>query len=344
MKTTMPCPCLLLSLAAVGASVAFAATAAAEDAGPRALSWWVEGRPWTCSDPVGAVARHVSLACDASGGRCRIAARRDQADRIASIACGAAGGPWRLVAEDRTGEPLWSVVLAGDDDARVRKAALWIARADSGDAAADPIVDAPPPAEAKPVDAAPPPAPPAPCDPPPPPAPPTVLAPAGAPPAAETPAATHLFGDGGRIAMTASFLSAASATSVQSLHVTEPMAGARFTTALRLLPEVHAGAAIDGITTLTNGDSSTYSHLGGLVALGAPYARDWLGASLEGGVALMSTSAAAPGNVAKSTYGKGTVVVQWPREDGIRPYLAVSYLTSRDAMNESLVADLGVAW
>jgi hypothetical protein len=340
MNTRMLCPRLLLSLAAVGISLVFTATAAAEDAGPRALSWWVEGRPWTCSDPVGAVARHVSLACDASGGRCRIAARRDEADRIASIACGTGNGPWRLIAEDRTGEPLWSVVLAGDEDARVRKAALWIARAESADAVADPAVDAPPAPQAKPAEptlSAPP------SDPPAPPEPPTVAASPAAPPAAEAPAAAHVSGDGGRIAMTASLMTAASAPPGQP-GPPVPMAGARFAAALGLATDVYAGAAIDAVTTLSNGDSTTYSHLGGLVAVGAPYAHDWLGASLEGGLALNSTSAAAPGNIAKSPYGKGTLVVQWPRENGVRPYLSASYLASRDDMNRSLVLDLGLAW
>ena len=340
MKTTMLRPRNWLSLAAAGASLVAASTAAAEDAGPRALSWWVEGRPWTCSDPVGAVARHVSLACDAS--RCRIAARREDADRIAAIACGTGGGPWRLVAEDRSGEALWSVVLGGDDDARVRKAALWIARAESSEALTDPALDRPTPVKERAASPAPSPAQPVqpmqavpPTD---------IAAPPQAPPVAETPAATHAAGDGHPVTMTASLETAAAAAAVQSGRAIQPMAGARFSAALRLLPELHAGAAVDGITTIANGETSTYSHLGGLVAVGAPYAHDWVGASVEGGVALMSTSAAAPGKVLTSPYGKGTFIVQWPREGGIRPYLAVSYLASRDAMNYSLVTDLGVAW
>ena len=43
-------------------------------------------------------------------------------------------------------------------------------------------------------------------------------------------------------------------------------------------------------------------------------------------------------------YGKGTVVLQLPRERGIRPYLALSYIGSDDGMNQTVAADLGLAW
>jgi hypothetical protein len=94
------------------------------------VSWWVEGRPWTCADPVAPVARQAALACDASGGTCRIAQTREEADRIAALSCAADRSAWRLDAEDRAGRVLWSVVLTGDPDARARKAGLWIARAE----------------------------------------------------------------------------------------------------------------------------------------------------------------------------------------------------------------------
>jgi hypothetical protein len=79
---------------------------------------------------VAPVARQAELACDASGGHCRIAQTRDEADRIAALSCAADRSAWRLDAEDRAGRVLWSIVLTGDPDARARKAGLWIARAE----------------------------------------------------------------------------------------------------------------------------------------------------------------------------------------------------------------------
>jgi hypothetical protein len=120
------------------------------------VSWWVEGRPWNCADPVAPVARQAELACDAAGGRCRVARTRDEADRIAALTCGADGSAWRLDAEDRTGRVVWSVVLTGDVEGRARKAGLWIARAEEGgppgedQAAAADAPPAPPSAAAAP--------------------------------------------------------------------------------------------------------------------------------------------------------------------------------------------------
>jgi len=79
---------------------------------------------------VAPIARQAELACDAAGGRCRVARSRDEADRIAAVTCGVDGNAWRLDAEDRTGRVVWSVVLTGDVEARARKAGLWIARAE----------------------------------------------------------------------------------------------------------------------------------------------------------------------------------------------------------------------
>jgi hypothetical protein len=170
--------------------------------------------------------------------------------------------------------------------------------------------------------------------------------------------------DTSRVAMTASLVTAAQRGSFGEPRDSQPMAGARFAAAMRLSGDLFAGAAVDGITTPEPhaSDHTVYSHLGVLVALGAPYSHDWVGASVEGGVSLSTPGAPSsvsvsapggapssgdgspPGRVAAVPYAKGTVVVQWPRDRGIRPYLALSYLTSRDAMNSALVADLGVAW
>ena len=131
----------------IAAALLCAATAHAEEPSPRVL-WWVEGRPWSCSDLVGPVARQVELACDASRQRCGIATNRAAASRIASLACAPEGQGFRLDAEDPAGHPLWSVALAGDEETRARKAAMWIARADTD----GPLLDAvPPPAVTPPA-------------------------------------------------------------------------------------------------------------------------------------------------------------------------------------------------
>jgi hypothetical protein len=141
--------------------------ARADEGGPSPrVAWWVEGRPWTCSDPVAPVARQAELACDASGGQCRIAQTREEADRIAVLSCAANRSAWRLDAEDRSGRVVWSVVLTGDPEARARKAGLWISLADATPAPppeseVPPAVASPPAAETAP-EAPPPPPPPAP--------------------------------------------------------------------------------------------------------------------------------------------------------------------------------------
>ena len=161
--------------------------------------------------------------------------------------------------------------------------------------------------------------------------------------------------------MTASFGTAAQ-RDFASVPAVQPMVGGRFATAVHISDGIFAGAAVDGTTTPGGHGTSTFSHLGGLVALGAPYARSWVGVSAEGGVSLdiwpgspstlamvsadgtVVSSGSSPSGVTAHPYGKGTVVVQWPRQDGIRPYLAVSYMASTDAMNGAVLADLGIAW
>ena len=335
-------------------TVAAATTAYCEEAHPPRLSWWVEGRPWTCSDPVAAVARQAALACDASGGRCRIASKPSEAERLAAITCTPKDDAWKLDAEDRTGHVLWSVSLGGDEETRARKAALWIARAESDGPQSEEL--AAPPAAPAPAPVSPVPAPPLPAvDPP-------VVATAPSPePAGERPAPRPAAHPDPRIVMTAS-LGTAAQHDFASTRDLQPMGGGRFATAVHISDGVFAGAAVDGMTTPGGHGTSTFSHLGGLVALGAPYARSWVGVSAEGGVSLdiapgspstvasvspdgtVVSSGSSPSGITAHPYGKGTAVVQWPREDGIRPYLAVSYMASTDAMNRSLMVDLGLAW
>jgi hypothetical protein len=111
------------------------------------------------------------------------------------------------------------------------------------------------------------------------------------------------------------------------------------------MDDLFVGGAGDGMATVgvpyPGFVRATYAHMGGLVAIGAPYAREWIGASVEAGLSLTMLDEERP---LPRAYGKGTVVLQLPRERGIRPYLALSYIGSNDGMNQTVAADLGLAW
>lgn len=107
-------------------SVAWSSAGSAATAKP--TTWWIETRPWTCGAEAGPLARQVQLACDATS-RCAIASDPNSADRHAVLVCGDAG--WTLEARDANDQPLWTLALgATDDDARLRKAGVWIARSE----------------------------------------------------------------------------------------------------------------------------------------------------------------------------------------------------------------------
>jgi hypothetical protein len=116
-----------LTLAVFGLiSVAWSSAGRAAPANP--LTWWIETHPWTCSAETGPLARQVQLACDATG-RCAVAGDERSADRRAVLVCGDDG--WTLEARDAKDQPLWTLVLGTtDDDARLRKAGVWIARSE----------------------------------------------------------------------------------------------------------------------------------------------------------------------------------------------------------------------
>jgi hypothetical protein len=320
-----------------------AAPAAPQEEKDARLLWWLEGRPWSCSDAVGPLARRVELACDASGRRCGVATSRTRASRVAALSCGPDGGLSRLDAEDGDGQLLWSLTLAGDEEARARKAAMWIARAES---------DGPPqPSDAEVVEAAPPLA-----FPPRAPSPPAIefIKPTkDAAGAARQPQSEETT----KVAFDASLLSAMPVSSFAPGSSPIPMVGARFAATLPISSSVFLGGAMDGVTT-PEANPSTYAHIGGLFALGAPFTHDWFGASAEGGVAIgvhPDPKTTAFGNrttydpagsygVSPRPYGKVSLVLQLPRETGVRPYFAASFLVSDDAMNRSAMASLGLAW
>jgi hypothetical protein len=107
-------------------SVAWSSAGSAATAKP--TTWWIETHPWTCSAEAGPLARQVQLACDATG-RCAIASDEHSADRRAVLVCDDEG--WTLDARDANDKPLWTLALgATDDEARLRKAGVWIARSE----------------------------------------------------------------------------------------------------------------------------------------------------------------------------------------------------------------------
>jgi hypothetical protein len=328
--------------------------AASEEVDARVL-WWLEGRPWSCSDAVGPVARRVELACDASGRKCGVASDRARASRLAALVCGPDGGWTRLDAEDGEGHALWSLALSGDEEAKERKAAMWIARAE---------VDGPPSAPSQETVAAVPPSPPA-------------APPAEAPPplqvivvpakdSAQSPSPGEAE-NAGKVAFDVSLGTAVPISELEpgSGSSLVPLVGARFAAAFRVSRSLFVGGAGDGMTAPSS-SPTTYAHLGGLLALGAPFTHDWIGASAEGGVSLWiypdgaptvthagiggttrTSTTWSPGSsyaVAPRPYGKANLVLQWPRETGVRPYLAASFIVSDDGMNRSAMASFGLAW
>jgi hypothetical protein len=122
------------------------------------------------------------------------------------------------------------------------------------------------------------------------------------------------------------------------------MTGARFAAALHLSGDVFGGLAIDGVADPAERSSDAYAHIGAFLGFGAPYTLDWVGVSGEAGTSLFVKGDRTGQPPAVSPYAKGTLVLQLPREHGIRPYLAISYLGSEDSMNRTALVDIGLAW
>ena len=112
---------VLVLTSVAGSSAAGAATA-------KPVRWWIETHPWTCGAEAGPLARQVQLACDATA-RCAVASDEGSAERRAVLVCGDEG--WTLEAQDAAGQVLWTLALGTtDDQARLRKAGVWIARSE----------------------------------------------------------------------------------------------------------------------------------------------------------------------------------------------------------------------
>jgi hypothetical protein len=108
---------------------------------PQAALWTIEAQPWPCARFVADLARDVELACDASGGACHVAAAEDPPTLQAVLGCTAdTSKPWTLSATTMKGEELWTLTLDGDQEERLRKGALWIARTPAPLPPAPPVI------------------------------------------------------------------------------------------------------------------------------------------------------------------------------------------------------------
>jgi hypothetical protein len=142
---------LTLLLGAVLACVTAASSARARVDAPTKL--WLEARPFTCDAQLPALARELTLACDAAGAACVIASSESVADRRIVLHCSEEA--WTVEATSPAGQRAWSVEVYGSDADRTRSAAVFTVRAESGEAAPYQVAPAPMPPSTFSVAAAP---------------------------------------------------------------------------------------------------------------------------------------------------------------------------------------------
>ncbi|WP_394844614.1 hypothetical protein LZC95_47115 [Pendulispora brunnea] len=119
------------------AAIVFGSSSAA--AATPTVTWWVD--PASCPQWSTPLARQIALACEAAGHTCEV--NDDKGTRRLALQCGD-DEHWTLEAHDERGTGLWHIEVRGDNDERLRAAALWVARSET----AAPPPPAPPPAPA----------------------------------------------------------------------------------------------------------------------------------------------------------------------------------------------------
>jgi hypothetical protein len=284
------------------------------------------------------LAREVELACDALRG-CVVVSEGTAARAV--LHCG--GGrdqDWVLEATDPDGARLWSQPIPEGGD-RMRRAAMWIARAPT---AAGTVREAPegtPSEDAIPLVT-----------------PLIVAAPAplardaggslNVPPASKTRASGVLVGT--RAGLVGSGFG--------------PSLGGRAAGAISLRsPNLALDVALSGARTLTGTMGYAYSsgHAGVGVSWGAPWGTSPIGFSLEGGAALGAVSGPPAATPASQTllraYGEASFTAQWRGSRAIRPFAtlavqiesggtSVEYEGAPEASLSWITAslDVGVAW
>jgi hypothetical protein len=326
-------PRAVVPLCVLGAAL----TASMARAGTPPTQWWVEARPWTCSAQIGPLARQIQLACDATQS-CAVARNEPSATRRAVLVCGEQG--WTLDAQDASHAVVWSLALGAgdDDDARLRKAAIWVARSEGGDplpggdpSASPAAVEEDGPAPAAPLERDRPQSKPAAHDPT---SPRFTLSAMGH--ASKSMANTDSYGDaaGGRVMIT-----------MQIPKVFGPL---------------QFGVTGEEERDLQQVPGDTLFRAGGIVGVGAPFARtSFLGASVEGGAAALYGwndhgdfspgygYGAASNSTALGSYVQASVYIQAPL-GSFRPFLCASFSRlsgfNGDIPNNLLGLDVGLAW
>ncbi|WP_394834110.1 hypothetical protein LVJ94_47150 [Pendulispora rubella] len=110
------------------------------DAATPTVTWWVD--PSSCPEWSTPLARQIALACEAAGHACDVSA--DQGTRRIALQCGDEEH-WTLEAHDERGTGLWHIEVRGDNDERLRTAALWVARSEGTLSNPPPPAPKPPP-------------------------------------------------------------------------------------------------------------------------------------------------------------------------------------------------------
>lgn len=310
-------------LAATACLVSRAALADEPASPPRTTLLWLEARPYTCSEYLPALAREVTLACDATGGSCQVAPNETSATRRLVLHCARSGATeanesvWTIEATERDGKRRWSAEVAGPTDDRLRSAAVWVVRAEGNDVTT-PVAS---PAPRAPAQAAEP-------------------RPGADKPTEATSLRRHTLALSGRAA------SGYTKTAEPGTAVGMGVMWGR-----RLIPDLVIGLST-GLERVVDVEGRSYSGLrrtsvrgGVLLALGAPFDTSWYGIQIEGGPALTWTN----GGTAKG-YGffRAGLVAQLFGEQSTRPWLGVSFIQNSDDANEPLhrlvALDLGIAW
>jgi len=325
---------LLLVVAAVSAT----ARASADPAVPAssAAAWTIEVDPG-CPPGEGRArfVREVELACDALGTPCLVdpgtsSPTGASGPRRARLAC---DGEGKLEVSDNGGALLWTIPLGDGGMDRLRRAALWIARAP---------LDAPPPpareSDTKPE--------------------PTSL------PASEGTAFPIAVADPTRDAGASSARTPTPARPGPSgVLVAErtlllgsgfgPLVGGRAAAALALVaPHLAVAAAISGGRTVSGPSGYDYAEgrVGAGVAWGAPWSGAPFGLSLEGGATLASVSA--PSGVSPSSeafgraYAEAAFSAQWNGSRAFRPFatLGASIQSGHRAVLNTGVTEASISW
>jgi hypothetical protein len=304
-------------LVAAGAALLARAAGAAESP-----SFWVEARPWTCSQHVGPVARELSLACDAAGGTCKVAASEASADRRIVLKCDDA--KWTVETQDAKGARLWAFDVAGDPSDRARSAAVFAVRAETGES----LPPAPRARETSP------------------PIPLSVDAPH--PPAPDTtkdaepkrPANVSLaFSPRGLVTLG----SATDDTSWGVSHNTGGLVGFALA-ATANIDGIHLGptaAGALGIRRSVPNEQAIYWNGGVLAGIGAPFDRKTFGLSVDAGYGQRISDT----DLRHYWYARPSVIAQLFASSEVRPFIAASYQVMAGGTSGHYVGgDLGVAW